>query len=82
MAFTASKKKKEATDSWKPASKLILMTTILEEKQKKSTHIILFACWFLFVVMGVEPRVLCLLGKHSTTELHLHPRSCHMNSVI
>lgn len=29
----------------------------------------------LFWMLGIEPRSLCILGKYSTTELHIPPRS-------
>jgi hypothetical protein len=35
----------------------------------------LFVSFFFIAVLGIELRALCMLGKHSTSELYLHPLS-------
>jgi hypothetical protein len=33
-----------------------------------------FLILIIFDMMGIEPRALCMLGQHSTTELHHSPQ--------
>jgi hypothetical protein len=36
----------------------------------------------IFVVVGIEPRALSMLGKWSTTKLHLRPQYCFEGSRL
>lgn len=42
--------------------------------RKKEIRWVLFVCLFVFVILVIEHSTLCMLGKHSTTELSPSPK--------
>lgn len=49
-------------------------------RQLKS--IALYAFFFPFAMLGVDTKVLCMLGKHATTDLHPKPDLCKCSEHV